>query len=250
MKRTAILLAATMTVGGLGLAAQAAQSEIVPGDAQIRALVARVVDDAMDPHDMRRLVTNFPAADMRHLIASSTYSRDYGSDLDGRIERICRDWRHHYGHDFKLDGINAALSSEFLSVRPAVNGIIPLDVKGNRTEPAFRLAIVHDMGTWSLRVPHSMTAEKLRTNLQSDLAGFDESHAQWPAKESEAYRQIVRRVLAAVVNKPVSLAEAAPATQPSAASAQANSSATASHSSTARLASQSTPGHWWQFWKW
>ncbi|HUB27956.1 MAG TPA: hypothetical protein VL992_21200 [Tepidisphaeraceae bacterium] len=263
MKRTAILMAAAMAVGGVGLTARAADSAVFSPnltDSTVRQVIARLTDDAMAPHDMRRLVANFPVSDMRHLMNSPTYDENYGQRLDSRIERICKTWRQKYGHDFEASQIAESLDSHFALIPPPQRGATEARIKliAAPGEQEVGVSIVRDRGIWSVALPHYLTAGQLRANLLAQLDSFDQKKAYWPAREDDAYRQLSRHVLLAVLGEPAMTARqstpaaaAAPtalAAKPAPATAKPDAPVVLSSSKPQQQASAAH--HWWQFWDW
>ena len=217
MKRIVILAAAAMAVGGFCVPAHAAAGEqAILSNSQAGASVARLTDEALTPHDMRRLVTNFPASDMRRLIQDPTYNQNFGERLDTRIERICRTWRDKYGHDFERSRLETALNSQFVNFRsaahPAAYASIHLGATG--AEPALHFRLVRDVDSWSIAVPHRLTAQRLRENLLNQFSDFDQNVSRWPAREDDAYRQLSDHVMRAVLDVQAPAAKAAQAPAP------------------------------------
>ena len=271
MQRTAIILAATLGVAGFGLApahASIGQSQTavnsnaennygpaqnpVASQSEIRGVIARAADYALTPmhSDMSKLVSLFPSVERDHIRSSRTYSEGYGQKLDARIESINRNWKEKYGNVFMASKAEGALGESFASIEtknPGSHDRFPMafaTIKGG--DVSIRAPFLREGNDWRINVPAYLTAEKLRGNLLAQLTDFDNDSSHWPANESRAYRMVSRRVMAAVLDQPIShhahvaLAEPAPAKS-------AQSSQTAEiNSSTASSATH----HWYEFWKW
>jgi hypothetical protein len=53
---------------------------------------------------------------------------------------------------------------------------------------------------WKILIPDSLTTDRLRHNLLHELTAICRHNADWPADENQAYRQVTRKVLKAVMD--------------------------------------------------
>lgn len=68
----------------------------------------------------------------------------------------------------------------------------------------LKVPLIHEMpDAWTINVPDTLTAAKLRQNLLDHLTMMGEKPDQWSADENAAIREITRHVLAAVLDQPM-----------------------------------------------
>jgi hypothetical protein len=269
-----IILAATMAAGGLtGVAANAAPTnagpatapaqlqatvspannpaQAMPGmksDAPVRGVIARLTTDALTPGGMDKLVSLFPDAQRAQIARSSSYSHNYGDKLDAQIRAITKTWNEKYGHEFASFNGQRAIGSDFFAIQmhnataASKSTSATVDIKGFKNGSQLSTTLVCEPGNnWKIDAANSLTAQKLRDNLTTQLASLESQSAQWPSEQYDAYRLITRHVMMAVLDHPLASASDQPRSAQSSAPAQQNAKVTPVSTS---------QHHWWQFWAW
>src|SRR5665213_2522953 len=147
MKRFQLVMAATLVVGGFNLSSTfAADDGMSTGDSarnkidqatagtptasvpapdakDIRKTIGELSTEAVTKGDLNHIVNRFVDADRNRIKNSPTYSDDYGTKLDGRIEQISQAWKSKYGHDFDINkNVNDTLGDQFASIQQGVIG--------------------------------------------------------------------------------------------------------------------------------
>ena len=75
-------------------------------------------------------------------------------------------------------------------------------VAASQGMPDLQVPMIHEApDRWKIDVPDTLTADKLRQNVLDHLTAAD-NPAQWPADVNQAYAQVARHVLMAVLDKP------------------------------------------------
>jgi hypothetical protein len=282
MKRAAIILASALTVGSINvLPALAAGTAGAPttapsamrdnvtlnsgasaseaADTRIGYVIDKATDEALTPHAMHKLVSLFSGAQQERIAKSNTYSEGYGQKLDSRIESISKTWKEKYGHDFSLAKSHNLMNPAFASIRtetpghPGVMEAAIVSIKNGKGEASLDVPLTLGVkDNWKIDVPASLTAERLRDNLQRELTALDNQSAHWPANEMDAYRIVTRHVLSAVLDQPMpahtqaSAKTAAPAVAKT--GAPAVQTAQQSSTQTPVASNASSTHHWWKFW--
>jgi len=70
--------------------------------------------------------------------------------------------------------------------------------------PEVKVPLIHEAGGWKIDIPDSLTADKLRDNVKNALNQCKEHKDQWPADENEAFRGVSHKILAAIMDQPLS----------------------------------------------
>jgi hypothetical protein len=213
-----------------------------PDAKDIRKTLGKVTEAALTKGGMNKLVSHFVDADRNRIKNSDTYSEDFGQQLDGRIQQINEMWKTKYGHEFKVksaedvyqnfatiqqgeNGRDAALASDVERNSQNANMADRKNAAGNdrkdeNLEPGRQMARVIVRGTmngaeidvpmihelpdsWTINVPDTLNAAKLRQNLLDHLTAFGDTSANWPADENVAAQEATRHVLMAVLDQPV-----------------------------------------------
>jgi hypothetical protein len=213
-----------------------------PDAKDIRKTLGRVTEAALTKGGMNKVVGYFVDADRNRIKNSDTYSEDFGQTLDGRIQQINEMWKTKYGHEFKVKsaedayqnfamiqqgeiGRDAALASDVernsqnanLSDRKNAAGndrgdenlergrqVARVIVRGTMNGPEITVPMIHELpDSWRINVPDTLTAAKVRQNLQDHLTAFGDNSANWPADENVAVQEATRHVLMAVLDLPV-----------------------------------------------
>jgi hypothetical protein len=230
----------------------------VSPDRQVHDVFARLTGYALSPGHLDHFTSLLDQSTRHRIHSSGTFSENYGKPLDAQIAQINTLWKQKYGHAFSTRaaerdfgtsfaaleigtaGKDAKLAAEVMSA--AGHSAAPAHSKANLWNASFRMngdesialanikkaggiADLHvplackSGGWWRVIASSSLTAEKLRTNLQAELADMTAPHAQWPASETDAVRQVTHRVMMAVMDKTAPTAKQTGA-HPSAAAAK------------------------------
>jgi len=267
MKGRSIVLAAALTVAGISLcpafagagptaapsAAPMASVKSAPGDApesQIQGTLQSLAQDALTQNDMSKLVSLLNDSQQQSFAKSSTYSQGYGDKLDAQITALNKTWKQKYGHEFSTTGVTNAFGPGFAAIRvqtPAKTSApetATASLTTTKASATLDVPLIRDkQNQWKIDTPASLTIEKLRANLLAELTAVNSAAAHWPANETDAYRNVSRHVLMAVLDKPLPAA----AQQASAITPKAAVKTVQPTAATAKPAVAATH-HWWQFW--
>ncbi len=242
-KQLAIALAATTALAGFSMAATVNSSNAPhtvasvinpnvevknsPDAADIHKAIVDLTADALTPKDMGRLIDRFTNSDQKRIEASSTYSQNYGKTLDDCIQRINKDWKQTYGHDFSIKG-TAVFKPDFYSIEQSTANANPqlaeevtenssnahrllalhqkiamVTLKAMHNMAELKVPLIFESGNWRINVPNNEDTSALRQNLVDHLSAVSSNRARWPKDEDAAYRMVTRHVLLAVLNRPV-----------------------------------------------
>ena len=272
--------AAASSVNAPAKPAQTAKdSSATSAEAGIRTMLGSLTNDALSTKHMSQLVAYFDTAGRERVTKSASYNDGYGAKLDSQIEQLGKNWKQKYSHDFSVKNMadtfgdsfamirqgtpenDAQLASEVIKAAGENDSAKPLKddkqialahVKADGALADLQVPLVCEKdGAWKLEAPPSLTADKLRQNMLSQLTDLNQHQSQWPANETDAYRQVSHRVLMAMMDKPGSNSNHASAKPHASKSAQTASAS----KSTAVAANQAatpaaSPHRWWQFWHW
>jgi len=62
------------------------------------------------------------------------------------------------------------------------------------------IPMIHQMpDSWKIDIPDNIDGQRLHDNLLKHLTQLDENHANWPADKNEAYREVTRQVMMALM---------------------------------------------------
>jgi len=265
MKRTAIVIAAAMALGGAGICSAStsnnatamlsqtnkphAVSSIESPRAAFPAIAAKLTQAALTPGDMNHLIGQFSMGGQAEITQSAGFSQGYGNKLDSQIRELSKNWKAKYGDEFTMQKAEQAFS-EYATISESQIGhhAVVLTVRGHGALPQVAVPLVYGSTGWKLNVPKNLTVSKVRQNLYAEISDFNRAKAEWPAKETAAYRAIGHRVFMAVLNIPAPRAERAQATVKNAEPAVALTPAKSAVVRT--ISTTSSPHHWWQFWTW
>jgi hypothetical protein len=262
MKRTAIIMTAAIAAGGMSLVPVKADTlpktltpqktvtpttlpDIKTTDSSIDHLINRATQYAMTPKDMSKLVGLFAETPRHNITKSSSYFDGYGDKLDNTINSISKTWTQKYGHDFAIYKSHDVLSEKFASIQTKSQmESATIDISSANDMAKLYVPVVREKGDWKINVPDTLTAQKLRDNLQTELTAVEKDSAHLPANETDAYRLVSQHVLRALLDQSIpahAQASAKPVTaQPTAQQAQVKPIS----------ATSTTTHHWWQVWDW
>lgn len=261
MKSTTIILAATMAVTGVSIVPTnaatlqktaaipttipSAQSNVKNADSEIHRTIDHAAEYALTPKSMSKLVGLFSNSSQQLITKSKSYFTGYGDKLDSKINSISGTWKQKYGHDFAITKARGVFTSEYAPVRMETPGHIAqsatVAINGPTSNAKFEIPMTCEKGDWKIDVPNTLTADKLRDNLTSELTAVENNSAHWPANETDAYRVVTDHVLRAILDQPMTTHEQASA-KPVA--------APASSAAQVKPVSATTTHHWWQAWTW
>ncbi|HEY1686176.1 MAG TPA: hypothetical protein VGG19_15530 [Tepidisphaeraceae bacterium] len=267
---TAVISSAGLAMAGSGNNSSATGNSGT--DARIDEQLANVGNEALMAKDMTGVISLFDQSSQQHIRESSTFSENYGRELDAQIQQLSKNWQGKYGHSFVVKSSGTTFGSSFASVdtgspsrdsrlASAVerDGGLSAQATGNaeavavanvhaaRNLPAVEVPLVCEKGAdWKLAAPGSLSASRLRQNLLAQVTTINDQRATWPASEMDAERMVTHRVLIAIFDR--SLADNHAAAAPAVAVSKPLPTQTAKPA--AVTTSTGNAGHWWQFWRW
>ena len=194
----------------------------------IRDVLAQVTEAALTKGGLDDIAERFVDADRNRLGQGG--GLDNAADLDARIDQFRKDWQAKYNQEFDIKDEEAAFPEQSFAIaqgeigKNAATGTTGADrpdsaaADANTNDPGRNIAtvqvaagqggaaltvpMVHEApDRWKVNVPDTLTADKLKQNLLAHLNAAG-NPAQWPADVNQAYAQVSRHVLMAVLDKP------------------------------------------------
>lgn len=164
-----------------------------PDAGDTRELLAEVTRAALTKGGVDDVAERFTKSDYDRLKAGVNQNF---ADLDGRIDQFQKDWKAKYNQDFKPTA-DALFPATGLTVAQG-----SVQIAQTQGMPAVTVPIVHESpDRWRIDAPDTLTAEKLKQNLLDHLTAAD-NPAQWPDDVNQAYAQVSRHILMAVLDQP------------------------------------------------
>jgi hypothetical protein len=211
-----------------------------PGEAadakDIRKTLREVTQASLTKGDFKNVIDRFVTSDRDRFKNDSFTSQDHAT-LDGRIAEFQKDWKAKYNQDFKIRDVNAVYDDSFAMITQQRNGdnaqvaseqengmnqtpaeksqtppsedkslqpgrsVATVTLSATASTPALAIPLVHEFPDhWAIDVPDNYSAQQLHDNLLMQLTTLDEHKDQWPDDVNQAYRDVTRHVLMAVMN--------------------------------------------------
>jgi hypothetical protein len=220
-----------MTAGSTTQPGEAADAK------DIRETLREVTQAALTKGDLVNVIDRFATSD-RDRLKNDSFTKQDHEILDGRIAQFQKDWQAKYNQSFKIRDKNIVYDDSFATIMQERNGdaaqmaseqqqpgmnqspteksqtppsqdksmqtgrsVATVTLAATASTPALAVPLVHEFPDhWAIDVPDTYSAQQLHDNLLKHLTMFDEHKDQWPDDVNQAYREVTRHVLMAVMN--------------------------------------------------
>lgn len=94
---------------------------------------------------------------------------------------------------------NAAASDQATVIIPASHGLPEVRVPFDKENVAGRTN-ANGLGDWKIQVPQDLSAQQLHDNILKQLSQLHDQKDSWPSDQTEAFRAVSHRMMAAIEN--------------------------------------------------
>jgi hypothetical protein len=199
----------------------------------IRKTLRQVTQAALTKGDFSDVVDRFVTTD-RDRLKNDAFTSQNHAILDGRIAQFEKDWQAKYNQSFKIHDLSSVYDNSFATITQERNpdnaqvaseqesaqssaeksqtppsqdksvqpgrSVATVTLAATTSTPALAIPLVHEFPDhWAIDVPDTYSAQQLHDNLLTQLTMLDEHKDQWPSDVNEAYRDVTRHVLMAVM---------------------------------------------------